>query len=255
MNPMVSLKEGNITCLSLAFLICEMAKALITSKSMIYGMIFSLGVICNQCTHLPLSSAHSPMNSHLGSFQRLLTGLSPAQLSSLHKLSHTWLSCRQTFHTQQVGVKLACPRIHYKPLNPRSSAACHHAFPIVCALSHSVVSNSATPWACQAPLSVGFSKQEYWSGLLFPSPGIKPESPATTSATLTLFPTCLSSNPPPPPPSPLPLPFFPFLLLFLLLHVPCICSFVRSNIFTEDWLSEHFVRSRSSDEPNQRSSK
>ena len=25
--------------------------------------------------------------------------------------------------------------------------------------------------ACQAPLSKGFSKQEYWSGLPFPSPG------------------------------------------------------------------------------------
>ena len=31
----------------------------------------------------------------------------------------------------------------------------------------------ATPWTatCQAPLSMGFSKQEYWSGLPFPSPG------------------------------------------------------------------------------------
>ena len=30
-----------------------------------------------------------------------------------------------------------------------------------------------TPWtvACRAPLSVGFSRQEYWSGLPFPSPG------------------------------------------------------------------------------------
>ena len=29
-----------------------------------------------------------------------------------------------------------------------------------------------TPWtvACQAPLSMEFSRQEYWSGLLFPSP-------------------------------------------------------------------------------------
>ena len=43
-----------------------------------------------------------------------------------------------------------------------------------------------TPWtaAPQAPLSMGFSRQEYWSGLLFPSPGdlpnpgIKPRSPA-----------------------------------------------------------------------------
>ena len=44
----------------------------------------------------------------------------------------------------------------------------------------------ATPWtvAYQAPLSVGFSRQEYWSGLPFPSPGdlpdtgIKPGPPA-----------------------------------------------------------------------------
>ena len=44
----------------------------------------------------------------------------------------------------------------------------------------------ATPWtiACQAPLSMGFSGQEYWSGLPFPSlgdcpnPGVKPRSPA-----------------------------------------------------------------------------
>ena len=33
-----------------------------------------------------------------------------------------------------------------------------------------------TPWtvACQAPLSVQFSKQEYWSGLPFPTPGDLP---------------------------------------------------------------------------------
>ena len=50
----------------------------------------------------------------------------------------------------------------------------------------------ATPWtvACQAPLSRGFSKQEYWSGLLFPSPGdlphpgIKPGSPALQEVSL-----------------------------------------------------------------------
>ena len=39
--------------------------------------------------------------------------------------------------------------------------------------SGSVVSNSVTPWtvACQAPLSMGFSRQEYWSGLPCPPPG------------------------------------------------------------------------------------
>ena len=43
-----------------------------------------------------------------------------------------------------------------------------------------------TPWteAHQAPLSMGFSRQEYWSGLPFPppgnrlNPGIEPRSPA-----------------------------------------------------------------------------
>ena len=34
-----------------------------------------------------------------------------------------------------------------------------------------------TPWtvAYQAPPSMGFSRQEYWSGLLFPSPGDIPD--------------------------------------------------------------------------------
>ena len=43
-----------------------------------------------------------------------------------------------------------------------------------------------TPWtvACQAPLSVGFPRQDYWSGFPFPSsgdlpnPGTKPKPPA-----------------------------------------------------------------------------
>ena len=44
-------------------------------------------------------------------------------------------------------------------------------------VSHSVVSDSVTPWtvAHQAPLSKGFSRQEYWNGLPFPSPGDLPD--------------------------------------------------------------------------------
>ena len=50
----------------------------------------------------------------------------------------------------------------------------------------------ATPWtvAHQAPLSMGFSRQEYWSELPFPSPGdlpdpgIKPRSPALQADSL-----------------------------------------------------------------------
>ena len=50
-----------------------------------------------------------------------------------------------------------------------------------------------TPWtvAHQAPPSMGFSRQEYWSELPFPSPGdlpdpgIEPRSPALEAAALT----------------------------------------------------------------------
>ena len=40
----------------------------------------------------------------------------------------------------------------------------------------SVVSDSVTPWtvACQAPLSIRFPRQEYWSGLPCPPPGNLP---------------------------------------------------------------------------------
>ena len=50
-----------------------------------------------------------------------------------------------------------------------------------------------TPWtvACQAPLSMGFPRQEYWSGLPFPpsvnlpDPGIESTSPILTSGFFT----------------------------------------------------------------------
>ena len=58
-------------------------------------------------------------------------------------------------------------------------------------LSHfSRVQLFVTPWtvARQAPLSMGFSRQEYWSGLPCsrlgdrPNPGIKPASPASPAS-------------------------------------------------------------------------
>ena len=61
-------------------------------------------------------------------------------------------------------------------------------------LSCSVVPDFATPWtvARHAPLSMDFSRQEYWSGLSFPSPGdllnpgIEPRS-STLQADSLLF--------------------------------------------------------------------
>ena len=51
------------------------------------------------------------------------------------------------------------------------------------------------PTDCQAPLSMGFCRQEYWSGLPFPSPGdlpnpkIEPASPASPSLVGRFFTT------------------------------------------------------------------
>ena len=55
----------------------------------------------------------------------------------------------------------------------------------------------ATPWivAYQPALSIGFSRQEYWSGLPFPSPGDLPE-PGIEPGSPTLQADVLPSEPP-----------------------------------------------------------
>ena len=58
-------------------------------------------------------------------------------------------------------------------------------------LSHVRLFETLWTVAPQAPLSMGFSRQEYWSGLPFPSPGdlpdpgIEPRSPALQADPLT----------------------------------------------------------------------
>ena len=55
----------------------------------------------------------------------------------------------------------------------------------------------ATPWtvAYQASPSMGFSRQEYWSGLPFPSPGDLPD-PGIEPRSLVLEAGALTSKPP-----------------------------------------------------------
>ena len=62
-------------------------------------------------------------------------------------------------------------------------------------LSH--VQLFVTPWtvAHQAPPSMGFSKQEYWSGLPFPSPGDLPD-PGIEPGSLAFQADALTSEPP-----------------------------------------------------------
>ena len=53
----------------------------------------------------------------------------------------------------------------------------------------SVTSDSVAPWTVthQTPLSMEFSRQEYWSGYL-PNPGIKPVSPVSADDFFTTAP-------------------------------------------------------------------
>ena len=84
-----------------------------------------------------------------------------------------------------------------KRIENRNSNRDLYVYACVCVKLLSRVRLFATPWtvAHQAPLSMGFSRQEYWSRLPFPSPGdlpnlgIEPRSPAFQA-------DALSSEPP-----------------------------------------------------------
>ena len=92
----------------------------------------------------------------------------------LCSVNNPWTSCRQKEQRNNV------PHAHQlKPVG---------GFHTLLVLSHfSRVRLFAALWtaALQAPLSMGFSRQEYWSGLSFPTPGglpdsgIEPVSPAS----------------------------------------------------------------------------
>ena len=59
----------------------------------------------------------------------------------------------------------------------------------------------STPWtvALQAPLSMGFSRQEYWSGLPYPTPGDLPH-PGIEASSPALAGKFFTNGPPGKPP-------------------------------------------------------
>ena len=97
-------------------------------------------------------------------------------------LTQGWILCfSRLLHSQLDFLPLAPPG---RPTFGSEEMLCAHtnadiASPwslVVPAALCSVVSNSVTPGtvACQAPLSVRFSRPGYWSGLPFPPPGHLP---------------------------------------------------------------------------------
>ena len=106
-------------------------------------------------------------------------------------------------------------------------------------VSCSVVSDSASSWivAHQLPLSMGFSRQEYWSGLSFPPPGDLPNralagSFLTTSAPRkpilnTVIYACQSQSP-----NPSHIPHFPLGIHKCSLHLCLYFCFANKLICT-----------------------
>ena len=70
-------------------------------------------------------------------------------------------------------------------------------FVYVCVTAQWCLTLCASPWtaACLAPLSMGFPKQEYWSGLSFPSSGDLP-NPGIELASLALAGGLFTTEPP-----------------------------------------------------------
>ena len=97
----------------------------------------------------------------------------------------------------QIPVCIAAPSNCYEKTNCLCTGTCIVA---------SVMSDSVAPWTVthEAPLSTEFSRQEYWSGLPFPSPryllhpGIQPASPAYPGLAGGFFTTGPLGKPKPP---------------------------------------------------------
>ena len=92
-----------------------------------------------------------------------------------------------------------------------------------------------TPWtvAYQAPPSMGFSRQEYWSGLPFPSPGDLPD-PGVERGSPALQADALTSEPPGKPPVHIVAQYY-FSILWKRELKPRLYTLLKSPLFMEFW--------------------
>ena len=123
----------------------------------------------------------------------------------------------------------------------------------ICTQSLSFVWLFVIPWtvACQAPLSMGFSRQEYWSGLPFPTPEdlpdsrIKPMSPASPALAGRFFTTADS------------LPGKPLKKKYIIInvHVPMYTQWEEGMPISSHWISVNLPLSRCGNRTQARSFK
>ena len=148
---------------------------------------------------------HTLPDSHGQKNQTKKTGMQPSCLSFfLENGINTW-----PVYTRNQSLLSPLPPTCLSEIRYPKSCQFFHMFLSCCLHPHfvcvcvcSVVPDSATPWtvAHQLPLSMGFPKQEYWSGLPFPSLGDLPD-PGIEPRSLALVGRFFTTEPPGKPPS------------------------------------------------------
>ena len=161
---------------------------------------------CSKQTISPSLTSFQPFKSYLSSVHPVLfTSIAAALLQTLITFSFL-LNVNVSYFEIISNIQKSSQNSHI-PLNQNSQLLTfYHICPTVpCSIyiyTHMFICidkvyicmyiNICNPWtvACQDPLSMEFSRQEYWSGLPFPSPvylpdpGIKPRSPTSQADSL-----------------------------------------------------------------------
>ena len=115
------------------------------------------------CTLFPVTMITRP--SHANTAFNLLLPLFTEDFSMTKSANPTWVYKLTGF----------CTFLFFRSSHLPAQISKSHFVVVVQSLSR--VQLSATPWivACQTPLSMDFPRQNYWSGLPFPSPGDLPD--------------------------------------------------------------------------------
>ena len=98
-------------------------------------------------------------------------------LASLAQRKCIWAQSRRQWRTEEPGLlqSMGSQKVrHDVVIEQQQQRNGDYNSECVC-VSHSVMSDTSWPMDCQAPLSVEFSRKEYWSGLPCPSPGDLPD--------------------------------------------------------------------------------
>ena len=126
------------------------------------GVLPNLGIKLRSSTlqedSLPAEPQGKPKNTGVGSLS-LLQRIFPTQ-----ELNWGLLHCRQTLY-----------QLNYQGSPQVLISYLFSTFVHAKSFSHVWLFATLWPVACQAPLSMGFSRQEYWSGLPCPPPGDLPQ--------------------------------------------------------------------------------